>query len=954
MIEKTFDPAAIEAKWYAHWEASGAFRPSRPDAEPYTIVIPPPNVTGSLHIGHTLDNTLQDILIRYERLRGKDALWVVGTDHAGIATQMVVERQLAESTQGTTRQQMGREAFVQTVWDWKAVSGGTITQQLRRLGASCDWANERFTMDEGFSAAVRKVFVQLYNEGLIYRAKRLVNWDPKLKTAISDLEVEMREVDGHMWHFRYPLADGDGYIAIATTRPETILGDGAVAVHPDDERYRHLVGRKVRLPIVDRPIPIIADTYVDPDFGSGAVKITAAHDFNDFAVYQRHPDAGIPLINLMTADAAMSDATPEGYRGLDRYAAREKVVADFEAMGLLDKVDAHRHNVPYGDRSGVVIEPWLTDQWYVDAAKLAEAPMEAVRSGATRFVPETWSKTFFQWMENIQPWCVSRQLWWGHRIPAWYGINADETILTEGYNPEIFVAGSECEALTLAKAKYENDWLNRKFKVGVASSAKHARDTIREDPNVRLIWRDEDVLDTWFSSALWPFGTLGWPEHSSDLKRHYPNSVLITGFDIIFFWVARMQMMGHHIMGEAPFHTVYCHGLVRDGKGQKMSKSKGNAVDPLGLIDKYGADALRFFMAAMETQGRDIKMSEPRVEGYRNFATKLWNAARFAQSNGIGGSTHLEPPRAQVTVNQWIIAETVAAIQAVELSLGEYRFDAAAGAIYRFVWSRFCDWYLELTKPILAEPGPAADETRAVAGWVLDQILVVLHPFMPFITEELWHALMPGRAHDLILARWPIADARALNSSAAREIDWLIRLIGEIRSARSEVNVPPGSRTDLLVMTTIFGAVDASHPPPTPTDLIDVIRRNRLAIYRMARVDNVLFGNTGVSINLLSGHLNNRLEEQAYPRRYLGPQVIVDDVTYILPVEGVIDLAAERARLERARATAVKEAAALTGRLANAGFLANAKPKAVEEAREKLATLQAEAVRRVAALARLG
>jgi len=920
MIDKTFDPAAIEAKWYPHWEASGAFRPARPDAEPYTIVIPPPNVTGSLHIGHALDNTLQDILIRYERLRGKDALWVVGTDHAGIATQMVVERLL--DAEGVKRTDMTREAFVERVRQWKEESGGAITRQLRRLGASCDWANERFTMDAGFSAAVTKVFVDLHREGLIYRDKRLVNWDPKLKTAISDLEVEQREIDGSMWHFRYPLADpplgGPEFIAIATTRPETILGDGAVAVHPDDERYRHLVGRYAKLPIVDRLIPIIADSYVDPAFGSGAVKITAAHDFNDYAVYTRHPDASIPLLNLMTADATMNDATPERYRGLDRYDARVKVVAEFEAMGLLDKVEPHRHNVPHGDRSGVAIEPWLTDQWYVDAAKLAEAPMAAVRAGETRFVPETWRKTFFQWMENIQPWCVSRQLWWGHRIPAWYGpvIPASYEVfnIADGRPHETFIAETELKAREQAATHYGKS-------LDLICVDDPPRPDLASAKPTEFIYleRDPDVLDTWFSSALWPFGTLGWPEQSPDLTRHYPNTTLVTGFDIIFFWVARMQMMGHHVMGAAPFHTVYCHGLVRDGKGQKMSKSKGNAVDPLGLIDKYGADALRFFMAAMETQGRDIKMSEPRVEGYRNFATKLWNAARFAQANGIGGSTHLEPPRAHETVNQWIIAETVAAVQAVEIALGEYRFDAAAGAIYRFVWSRFCDWYLELTKPILAEPGAAADETRAVAGWVLDQILVILHPFMPFITEELWHALLAGRAHDLILARWPVADARALDPQAPRAIDLLIRLVEAIRAARAELNVPHGARLPLHIAE----ADDATRA---------WLATQGPALDKMARVSELRFDP---------------------PSPGGAAQIVLGETVAVIPLEGVIDLAAERARLERAREAAVKEAASLTGRLANAGFLAKAKPEAVEEAREKLATLEAEAARLAAALARL-
>ena len=951
MIEKTFDPATIEAKWYAHWEQTGAFRPPRPDAEPYTIVIPPPNVTGSLHIGHALDCTLQDILVRYERLRGKDALWVVGTDHAGIATQMVVERLL--DAEGVKRTDMGRDAFLERVWQWKAESGGAITRQLRRLGASCDWANERFTMDAGFSAAVTKVFVDLHREGLIYRDKRLVNWDPKLKTAISDLEVEQREVDGHMWHFRYPLADppegGPEYIAIATTRPETILGDGAVAVHPDDNRYRGLVGRFARLPIVDRLIPIIADAYVDPAFGSGAVKITAAHDFNDYAVYKRHPDAGIPLLNLMTADAAMNDSVPEGYRGLDRYDARARVVADFEAMGLLDKIEPHRHNVPHGDRSGVAIEPWLTDQWYVDAAKLAEAPMAAVRAGETRFVPETWEKTFFQWMENIQPWCVSRQLWWGHRIPAWYGMLLR---YSEGeHEPPVFVGETEAEIIAAAQHHYRTEFPNAE--VFLFNSLEEAHAAFERHPHWHTtfigVWRDPDVLDTWFSSALWPFATLGWPPFSEPahaelveartdavlrqaqhervlLAKHYPNSTLVTGFDIIFFWVARMQIMGHHVMGAAPFKTVYCHGLVRDAKGQKMSKSKGNAVDPLGLIDKYGADALRFFMAAMETQGRDIKMSEPRVEGYRNFATKLWNAARFAQANGIGGSDHLEPPPAQATVNQWIIAETVQTIQSVELALAEHRFDTAAAAIYRFVWSRFCDWYLELIKPLLAPTNSGvcaddtvADETRRVAGWVLDQILVVLHPFMPFITEELWHALKPGRA-DLILARWPVADARRFDPAAPRAVDFLIRLVEAIRAARAELNVPGAERLPLHL---------AEASPEAQGWAADFAP----ALERLARVSALSF-------------------DPAPPGG--AAQIVLAEGVATIPLEGVIDLAAERVRLTKARETAARDAAALTTRLANPGFLARAAPAAVEEAKGKLVALEAEAARLLAALERLG
>ncbi|WP_439545552.1 valine--tRNA ligase [Sandarakinorhabdus sp.] len=873
MIDRIFDPASFEQRWYAHWEHNARFRPERPDAKPFTIVIPPPNVTGSLHIGHALDNTLQDILIRWHRLNGRDARWIVGTDHAGIATQMVVERRLAEAQQ-PSRTAMGRAAFEAKVWEWKAESGGTITGQLRRLGASCDWANERFTMDDGFNTAVIKVFVELYNQGLLYRDKRLVNWDPKLKTAISDLEVEYREVNGHLWHIRYPLEDGSGFISVATTRPETILGDGAVAVHPDDERYRHLVGTRCRLPLVDRLIPIIADPMVESDFGSGAVKITAAHDFNDFAVYQRHADAGIPLINLMNPDATMADTCPPDYRGLTREAAREKVVADFDALGLLDKVEPHRHQVPYGDRSGVVIEPYLTDQWYVNAAELAKDALAAVQDGRTQFVPKTWEKTYFNWMENIQPWCVSRQLWWGHRIPAWYAPDG-----------RVFVAESEAEAQALAG-------------------------------NV-VLTRDEDVLDTWFSSALWPFGTLGWPEKTNDLARHYPGDVLVTGFDIIFFWVARMMMQGLHFQGEVPFRTVYCHGLVRDAKGQKMSKSKGNTVDPLGLIDKYGADALRFTLTAMETQGRDIKLNESRIEGYRNFATKLWNAARFAQMNGIAGHPDILPPAATQPVNRWIIGEVKATARALEQAIADFRFDAYADAIYRLVWSRFCDWYLELIKPLLAEGADeaVAAETRAVAGWALDQILVMLHPVMPFLTEELWHQL--GTRDDLILAQWVPTDALPEDAAASSDIDWLIGLISEIRSARTEVNVPPSAKLP-------FAVEGAS--PETATRLAN----NAAALERMARVSAGDVA-TGGRLQLVHG-----------------------EATFLIPIGDVIDLAAEKARLEKALAAAAKERDALAGRLGNPGFTEKAKPEAVEKAREDHAARSAEAERLAAALARLG
>ena len=926
IIDKTFDPAEIEARLYAHWEASGAFHPPRPDAEPFTIVIPPPNVTGSLHIGHALDNTLQDVLIRYHRLKGRDALWVVGTDHAGIATQMVVERRLA--AEDKKRTEMGRDAFLAEVWDWKAESGDTITRQLRRLGASCDWAHERFTMDAGFSAAVTKVFVDLYNKGLLYRDKRLVNWDPALKTAISDLEVEIREVAGQFWHFRYPLADGvrleDGrdYIVVATTRPETMLADMAVAVNASDARYVSVIGRQVRLPITGRLIPIVADDHADPELGSGAVKITPGHDFNDFEVGRRAGIAAADMLNMFDAEAQVValSGVPEDYVGMNRDAVRKAVVAELDALGLLELVEDRQVHMPYGDRSGVVIEPWLTDQWYVDAKTLAGPAIEAVRSGKTRFVPATWEKTYFNWMENIQPWCVSRQLWWGHRIPCWYGPDG-----------RVFVAEDEAAAQVLA------------------------------GPGV-VLRQDDDVLDTWFSSALWPFATLGWPdaEHSpvipakaetqsppaldpgirrddggfsdgnlSDdsltycsspaLARYYPTSVLVTGFDIIFFWVARMMMQGIEFMGEPPFHTVYCHGLVRDAKGAKMSKSKGNTVDPLALIDRYGADALRFTLTAMESQGRDIKLDEKRVEGYRNFATKLWNAARFCQSNGIAGSPHREPPAATQAVNRWIIGEVAKTAQALDGAVAAFRFDGYAETAYQFVWSRFCDWYLELTKPLLAEGADAAvaAETRAVTGWALDQILVMLHPVMPFITEELWHKLA-AREHDLILAAWPVADAALIDRTSAADIEWLIGLITEIRSARTELNVPPSARLSFAVE----GAGAATQLR---------LASQSAALAWLARVEPGLAVAGGGALQLVHG-----------------------EAIYTLPLEGVIDLAAERARLDKAAAAAEKDRDMLTTRLASPGFSEKAKPEAVDKARADLAARTAEAERLRAALARLG
>jgi valyl-tRNA synthetase len=872
MLEKTFTPSAIEAKCYAHWEQQGLFRPARPDAEPFSIVLPPPNVTGTLHIGHALDQTLQDILIRWQRLKGKDARWIVGTDHAGIATQMVVERTIAG--QGLTRQGLGREAFLAHVWDWKEQSGGAITRQMRRLGASADWSNERFTMDEGFNKAVVEVFVRLHEAGLIYRDKRLVNWDPKFQTAISDLEVETREVQGHFWHLRYPLADGSGHLVVATTRPETMLGDTAVAVNPSDERYAHLIGKMIAHPLTGRQIPIVGDDWADPELGSGCVKITPAHDFNDWQVYDRHKEIG--WINILDSQANIIDSSdvPEAYRGLERFEARKRIVADLDALGLLEQVEDKTIQIPYGDRSGVVIEPWLTDQWYIDTSKLAVAAREAVTGGRTGFVPKAWEKTYFNWMDNIQPWCISRQLWWGHRIPAWF--TPDGTPI---------VARSEAEARAKAGA-------------GVA------------------LTQDEDVLDTWFSSGLWPFVTLGWPENTADLKRFYPGSVLVTGFDIIFFWVARMMMFGLEIMDKEPFETVYIHGLVRDSKGQKMSKSKGNTVDPLELIDRYGADALRFTMAASETQGRDVKFDEKRVEGYRNFATKLWNAVRFAQAQGItaGGS---EAPTATLPVNRWILAETAQAAADAEAALSAFRYDQYALGLYQFVWSRFCDWYLELIKPLLAEGGAAADETRAVAGWVIDRMLILLHPVMPFITEELWHA-QGARAHDLIVAEWPALTAAP--DAASAEIGWLIDLVSAIRSARTELNVPPAAKL-VLHATEADDALKARLQGQLP------------ALERLARIESLSFEAPPVGGSA---------------------QIVVEGCTYALPLAGVIDLAAERARLLKAAEQAEKEAAALGGRLSNPGFVERAKPEAIEKAREDHAARTSEAERLRAALARLG
>ena len=905
MMEKTFDPASVESRIAADWEAAGAFRADRPEraaATPFTIVIPPPNVTGSLHMGHALNNTLQDILCRYERMRGKNVLWQPGTDHAGIATQMVVERRLAAAGE-PGRRDLGREAFLEKVWEWKAESGGAIVNQLKRLGASCDWSRERFTMDPGSSRAVLKAFVDLYRAGLIYKDKRLVNWDPKLLTAVSDIEVVSQPVKGSLWHFRYPLADENGratgeYIVVATTRPETMLGDSAVAVHPEDERYLHLHGRFVLLPLVGRLIPIVADSYSDPEKGSGAVKITPAHDFNDFEVGARHK---LPLINILDAEARIllreNEAFLEGVienddlsetldslDGLSREEARKAVLAAMEARGLVETIEAHEHQVPHGDRSGVVIEPWLTDQWYVDAKTLAGPALAAVRSGETSFVPKNWEKTYFDWLENIQPWCISRQLWWGHQIPAWYSPWG-----------EVYVAETEEEALADALA----DAVTREIYSDAEAEA------IANDPDKAegLLTRDDDVLDTWFSSGLWPMSTLGWPEEDNDLAARYPTDVLVTGFDIIFFWVARMMMFGLQFQHKVPFRHVYLHALVRDEKGAKMSKSKGNVIDPLQLIDTYGADALRFTLAAMAAQGRDIKLATSRVEGYRNFATKLWNASRFAEMNECRGRLGFDPTRVREVLNRWIIGETARAVAEVETALGQYKFNEAAQAAYRFVWNIFCDWHLELAKPLLQGlDGAGKTETRDTVAFVLDQICKLLHPFMPFLTEEIWTIRGQDfpRESMLVLALWP--DLRGLEDAKAEaEVGWVVDVVSQVRSVRAEMNVPAGAQIPLAL-------VGASEDDRSRAE------RWSATIMRMARLSEIDF------------------VAKAPPQSV---QVVARGTVLALPLAGVIDFAAERARLEKGVATEQKEIAKIDAKLGNADFLRRAPEEVVEEQQER-------------------
>jgi valyl-tRNA synthetase len=903
MLEKTYQPAAIEARVHAEWMAARAFEAGRPDrarAAAYSIVIPPPNVTGSLHMGHALNNTLQDVLCRFERMRGKDVLCQPGTDHAGIATQLVVERQMMER-QEPDRRAIGRGRFLEKVWAWKSESGGTIINQLKRLGASCDWTRERFTMDEGLSKAVLKVFVDLYREGLIYRDKRLVNWDPEFQSALSDLEVDMVDVKGSLWHFKYPLKDGLSYrfptafgengkpvaweernfIVVATTRPETMLGDTGVAVHPEDERYNDLIGKTVVLPLVGREIPIVADDYSDPDIGSAAVKITPAHDFNDYQVGKRH---NLPLINIFDAKAQLNENVPPKYRGLDRFVAREHVVADLAALGLVGKIEPTVHAVPHAQRGNAIIEPWLTDQWYVNAAELAKPAIAAAEDGRTTFLPKNWEKTYFEWMRNIQPWCISRQLWWGHQIPAWYGPDG-----------KVFVALAEPEAQKEANAHYGKE---------VALN------------------RDEDVLDTWFSSALWPFSTLGWPEETRELARFYPTSALVTGFDIIFFWVARMMMMGLHFMREVPFHDVYIHALVRDDKGQKMSKTKGNVMDPLGMIELYGADALRFTLAAMAAQGRDIKLSTHRVEGYRNFATKLWNAARFAEMNECVRQKGFDPKSIKETLNRWIAGEVERTAAAVTAGIEAYKFNEAATAIYEFTWGTFCDWYLELAKPILnGDDEPAKAETRATTAWVLDQILKLLHPFMPFITEELWDRLVEvgvKREKLLCLSAWPVLAGLA-NATADEEIGWLVNLVSEVRSVRSEMNVPAGAKTP-LVMVGASKAVRARAEAYEDT------------IKRLARIDALSFAKAAPSGSV---------------------QIVLGDTTIALPLAGVIDMGSERTRLVREIEKSKAEIKKIDAKLANENFVAKAPPEVVEENRERRADFEATMRKLQAALKRV-
>jgi len=888
MLEKTYNPKDTEERLYDAWEASGAFRAgNKPDGKPFTIVIPPPNVTGSLHIGHALNNTLQDILSRFERMRGRDVLWQPGMDHAGIATQLVVERQLAERQ--TSRQKMGREAFVKQVWEWKAESGGTIMRQLRRLGASCDWSRDRFTMgvteSDQMSRAVLKVFVELYKQGLMYKDTRLVNWDPRLQTAVSDLEVENIEIKGNLWHIKYPLADNpEQFITVATTRPETMLGDTGVAVHPDDERYKALIGKKVKLPLSGRLAPIVGDEHADPEKGSGAVKITPAHDFNDNEVGKRHK---LEELSILTLDGKINDNAPAAYRGLDRFEARKRVVADLEALGLLEKVEPVTHAVPHDEKTKtVVLEPMLTEQWYLNVRPLADRALESVRAGRTKFVPERFADTYYRWLEDIRPWCVSRQLWWGHQIPAWYDDKGN-----------IFVAETEADALAQAKAKHGHDVALR---------------------------RDPDVLDTWFSSGLWPFSTLGWPDKTAELQRYYPTDVLVTMFDIIFFWVARMMMFGLQFMDKEPFHTVYIHARVVDEKGQKMSKTRGNVMDPLTLIDEFGADALRFALAIAAAAGKDLRMGRSRVEVYRNFCTKIWNAARFCEMNECKRVEGFDPSKLTSTVNRWIVGELFRARDEITTALETYRFNDAAGGLYEFVWNVYCDWYLEFIKPVLGGSDEAQKaETRATAAWVFDETLKLLHPFTPFITEELWRQTGeqgPKRQSMLIVAPWPDYAKVARDPAAESEMNWVKALISEVRSVRAEMNVPPASKLPLTLKT---GNADERA----------WLQRHNDLILRMARLETAVAGDAFAKSSA---------------------QIVVGNGTAGLALEGFIDFAKERARLTKEQQRLTAEIGRIDAKLGNEAFVAKAPEEVIEEQREKRAEYEAALGKVTEALKRLG
>jgi valyl-tRNA synthetase len=882
MLEKTFSPHELEKQIYDAWESSGLMSAGREaKAQPYTIMMPPPNVTGSLHMGHAFTFTLQDILVRFYRLQGRDVLWQPGTDHAGIATQMVVERQLEQEK--LSRRELGREEFTKRVWTWKEQYGNIITGQLRRLGATPDWNRERFTLDEGLSSAVRVVFVKLYKQGLIYRDKRLINWDPKLHTAVSDLEVETRQIQGSMYYFRYPLEDQkDTFITIATSRPETVFGDVAIAVHPEDERYQHLIGKNLRHPLTNQLIPVIGDIHADPEKFTGAVKITPAHDFNDFEVGRRH---NLPNINILDASAHLNENVPEAYQGLERFQARQKVIEDMQEKGFFEKEEAALIPVPHSEKTGVIIEPWLMDQWYVDAETLAKPALKAVEDGQTQFVPKFWENTYFEWLRNIRPWCISRQLWWGHRIPAWYGPDGD-----------VFVANSEAEAQIEA---------DRYYKKPVT------------------LTQEEDVLDTWFSSALWPFSTLGWPEETPEFKRYYPTDTLITGHDIIFFWVARMMMMGIHFTGEVPFKTVYMTALVRDEKGQKMSKTKGNVVDPLVLIEAYGADALRFTLAALAAPGRDIKFSKSQVEGYRNFATKLWNAARFAETNGCHFDPTFSPKDLDVPINRWVVTQITALSQEVKQAIENYKFNEAAHLLYHFIWGTFCDWYLEFCKPKFASSGKEALETQKTVAWVLDQILRLLHSYMPYVTEALWENLRPQEGL-LMGASWP--EPREISYiQESQDIEWLIRVITEVRSIRAEMNVPAASHLSLSFY-------DAG------PDIHRRVREYEDLLLKLARLKD---------IKVFTESLTSDESQNA-------AQAIIEDTTLLIPLEEAIDLKAEKERLTKEIKKTKDEMSAIEKKLSNQEFISRAPQDIVETQQERLDSARLTLQKLEQALGRMG